>query len=62
MGATQSLSVHDLQTILGFTAPQAIYHWQRGETLPRIDNLVILADALQVKIDDFLILNSRDTE
>ena len=49
------LSVRDLQRIFGFSSPQAIYKWQKGEALPAVDNLVILADALRVRIDDILV-------
>lgn len=37
-------SVRQMQKILGFSTPQAIYKWQRGESLPSIDNLAVLAD------------------
>lgn len=50
------LSVLDLQMIFGFNSPQAIYKWQSGLSLPTIDNLVILAAALQVRVDDILIV------
>lgn len=50
------LSVHDLQTIFGFNSPQAIYKWQNGTALPTVDNLVVLASVLKVRIDDLLII------
>ena len=50
------LSVHDLQTIFGFNSPQAIYKWQNGTSLPTVDNLVVLASVLKVRIDDLLII------
>ena len=46
------LSVRDLQEKLGFASPQAIYKWQNGLTAPTVDNLVILADAFGVEVDD----------
>ena len=49
------LSVRDLQRILGFATPQAIYKWQQGCALPTLDNLVVLAAVLGVRIDDILI-------
>ena len=49
------LSVRDLQRILGFATPQAIYKWQQGRALPTLDNLVVLAAVLGVKIDDILV-------
>ncbi len=49
------LSVRDLQDIFGFATPQAIYKWQQGAALPTIDNLVVLAAVLQVRLEDILV-------
>ena len=49
------LSVHDLQMVFGFHSPQAIYKWQNGTALPTVDNLIVLAALLQVRIDDILV-------
>lgn len=49
------LTVRDLQNAFGFGTPQAIYKWQQGLALPTIDNLVVLAALLGVKIDDILV-------
>ena len=51
------ISVRDLQMVLGFTNPQAIYKWQNGACMPSIDNLVILAAALGVTIDEILVVD-----
>ena len=51
------ISVRDLQDVFGFATPQAIYKWQHGAALPTIDNLVVLAAVLGVKIDDILVMN-----
>ena len=50
------LSVHDLQSSFGFNSPQAIYKWQNGTALPTVDNLVVLAALLGVRIDDILVI------
>ena len=52
------LSVRDLQDMFGFATPQAIYKWQQGVALPTIDNLVVLAAILQVRLDDILVTNT----
>ncbi len=52
------LSVRDLQDIFGFATPQAIYKWQQGVALPTIDNLVVLAAVLQVRLDDILVTDT----
>ena len=55
----RGLSVRRLQSLLGFTTPQAIYKWQRGETLPSIDNLVALARILSVPMDSIVAAECR---
>lgn len=50
------VTVRDLQEVFGFATPQAIYKWQQGAALPTIDNLVVLAAVLGVKIDDILVM------
>ena len=49
------LSVKDLQNIFGFATPQAIYKWQRGQALPTVDNLVLLAEIFHVSVDEILV-------
>lgn len=49
------LTVHDLQMVLGFNSPQAIYKWQNGAALPTVDNLIVLAALFHVRIDDILV-------
>ena len=53
----KNITVKDLQDIFGFENPQAIYKWRRGECLPTIDNLIILASVLNVKIEQLLIID-----
>ena len=49
------ISVADLQQALGFANPQTIYKWQRGDGMPSLDNLVIIATVFGVKVDDIII-------
>ena len=51
----RGLSVSDLQKYFGFDAPQAIYKWQKGQSLPSTDNLYALAFLFGVKVDDIII-------
>ncbi len=51
-----NMTVTDLQKLFGFNTPQAIYKWMRGETMPTVDNLVILADAFHVSISDIVVV------
>lgn len=50
------LSVKDLQNIFGFNNAQAIYKWQKGESLPTVDNLVILSRLFKVSIEEILVI------
>ena len=53
------LTVRDLQQVFGFNAPQAIYKWECGASLPTVDNLVILSSALHVKLDGILVCDKQ---
>ncbi len=53
------LTVRDLQSIFGFSTPQAIYKWQRGDAMPTLDNMVVLAAVFGVAIDDILVVPNR---
>ena len=55
----RGISVREMQHMLGFTTPQSIYKWQRGETLPTIENLAALAYILDVAMDDILAVECR---
>lgn len=52
---TTGLTVRELQNIFGFSSPQAIYKWQRGESMPTIDNLIILSAVFNVEIGKIII-------
>ena len=52
---SRGLKVADIQKICGFNTPQAIFKWMRGDALPTIDNMVILASILGVTIDQLII-------
>ena len=54
------LSVKDLQNAFRFGTPQAIYKWQQGLALPTIDNLVVLAALLGVKLDDIIVTDQQN--
>ena len=51
------ISVGDMQAALGFANPQSIYKWQRGDGMPSLDNLVIVAAIFGVKVDDILVVH-----
>lgn len=54
----KGLKVRDIQEVFGFATPQAIYKWENGTALPSLDNLVILATLLKVKMDDIIVVKT----
>lgn len=53
------LSVKELQNILGFATPNAIYKWQNGAAMPTLDNLIVLAVVFNVPIDDIIVTDNK---
>ena len=51
----RGLTVRDLQSWFGFEDPQAIYKWQKGKSLPTVDNLYALGALLEVPIEEILV-------
>ncbi len=55
-------SVSDLQGYFNFEAPQAIYKWQRGDSIPSTDNLLALSYLLEVPIEEILVYQAPGDE
>ena len=55
MRRQHGMTVQDLQQIFGFSTPQAIYKWQRGITMPTIDNLLVLVSVFGTTIDAIIV-------
>ena len=51
----RGIKVTELSEFMGFSEPQAVYKWQRGETLPSVDNLFALSRILETTIEDILV-------
>ena len=51
----RGLTVRDLQNWFGFEEPQAIYKWQKGKSLPSLDNLFALSWKLGVSMDEIIV-------
>lgn len=51
----KGIKVTEISEFMGFSEPQAVYKWQRGETLPSVDNLFALSRILETSIEDILI-------
>ena len=49
------LKVEDVAQFMGFESEQAVYKWQRGDSLPTVDNLYALSRLFDTPMDDILI-------
>ena len=47
-------TVKDIQEIMGFENPQAVYKWLSGKSLPSLDNFLILSKVLHTNIEEIL--------
>ena len=56
------LTVDQVREFMGFESTQSIYKWQRGESLPTIDNLYALSALFETSIDNILIGNRGEDE
>ena len=50
-------TVKDVQEVMGFENPQAVYKWLSGRSLPSIDNFIILSRLLHTSIEDILVID-----
>ncbi|MCQ2499498.1 MAG: helix-turn-helix domain-containing protein [Lachnospiraceae bacterium] len=48
------LKVEDVARFMGFESEQAVYKWQRGDSLPTVDNLFALSKLFETSVDDIL--------
>ena len=48
------ISGNDICRYMGFENPQAVYKWQRGETLPSVDNLYALSHLFETSMENIL--------
>ena len=51
----RGMTVRDLQSWFGFEEPQAIYKWQKGKSLPTVDNLYALSKLLDVPMEEIMV-------
>ncbi len=48
------MKVEDIASYMGFGTDQAVYKWQRGDSLPTVDNLYALSILFNTSIEDIL--------
>lgn len=49
------IKVDDIVSFMGFESQQAVYKWQRGDSLPSVDNLYALSRLFGTTVDDILV-------
>jgi len=54
----KGLSVKDISGYMGMSE-QAVYKWQRGESLPTIDNFVNLSKLLETSIESMVVIRNN---
>ena len=55
------LKVEDVSRFMGFESEQAVYKWQRGDSLPTIDNLYALSVLFETSVDDILMGSKEES-
>lgn len=56
------LKVRDISDYMGFTEPQAVYKWQRGDTLPTVDNLYALSILFKTPMENIIMIREEEAE
>ena len=51
----KGVTPRQLQLIMDFPYVQTIYNWFAGKTMPTLDNLVVLAQILDVTMDEIIV-------
>lgn len=51
----RGITPRQMQLLLNFPYVQTIYNWFAGKNMPTIDNLVVLAQVLEVSMDDIIV-------
>ena len=52
-------SVREIMEITGISTEQAVYKWCRGESIPAIETLLILSNALGIEITELLVIDGE---
>lgn len=58
----RGVTPRQLQLIMDFPYVQTIYNWIAGKNMPTLDNLVVLAQILDVTMDNLIVTRSVEVE
>ena len=53
------LTIREVSEYMGFTTDQAVCKWQRGDSLPTVDNLYALSRLYGTSMEDILVGNDE---
>ena len=53
------IAVSDIQKLLYLKCPQSIYLWFKGETLPTVDHLIVLAHRMKLPVEELIVLKDE---
>ena len=51
----KGIAIKQIQEAMGFNTPQAIYKWVRGETMPTLDNMLVLSELFNTTINEIVV-------
>ena len=60
MMKARQMTTADIQKACGFGTPQAIFKWLRGDCMPTIDNMIIIADMFGCTMDEIVVRNINE--
>lgn len=55
----RGLTIREVSEYMGFTTDQAVCKWQRGDSLPTVDNLYALSKLFGTTMEDILVATTR---
>ena len=56
----KKLKVEQISSFMGFESEQAVYKWQRGDSLPTLDNMVALSRLFETPIENIVRVREED--
>ncbi len=57
----KGVTVTQICEVMGFENPQSVYKWQRGASLPSVENLLALSRILGIPMEQILVEKERST-
>lgn len=62
MRKERSITVMQVAEFMGFTSPQAVYKWERGDCMPTLDNIFALSRVFDTTIDILITARREEDE